>query len=68
MRKREVNEQFGKKMNEDIHGNKKLFWKEVRKVGKERNGNLLNIMNRNRRLVTEEWEVRRLWREYFENL
>ena len=68
MRKREVNEQFGKKMNEDIHGNKKLFWKEVRKVGKERNGNFSNIMNRNGTLVTEESEVRGVWREYFENL
>ena len=52
-RKREVNEQFGKKMNEDIQGNKKLFWKEVRKVGKESNGNLSNIMNGNGSLVTD---------------
>ena len=27
--KMKVNEQFGKKMNEDVNGNKKLFWKEL---------------------------------------
>ena len=28
-RKKKVNEQFGRKMNEDVNGNRKLFWKEV---------------------------------------
>ena len=28
-RKKKVNEQVGKKMNEDVKGNRKLFWKEV---------------------------------------
>ena len=27
--KKKVNEQFGKKMNEDVNENRKLFWKEV---------------------------------------
>ena len=27
--KKKVNEQFGKKINEDVNGNRKLFWKEV---------------------------------------
>ena len=27
--KRKVNEQFGKKMNEDMNVNRKLFWKQV---------------------------------------
>ena len=26
---KEVNEQFGRKMNEDVNENSKLFWKEV---------------------------------------
>ena len=26
--KKKVNEQFGRKMNEDVGGNRKLFWKE----------------------------------------
>ena len=27
--KKKVNKQFGRKLNEDVSGNKKLFWKEV---------------------------------------
>ena len=30
--KNEVNEHFGRKMNQDVNGNRKLFWKEVSKV------------------------------------
>ena len=30
--KKLVNEQFGWKMNQDVDGNRKLFWKEVWKV------------------------------------
>ena len=30
--KREVNEQFGRKMNQNVNGNRKLFWEEVSKV------------------------------------
>ena len=27
--KKKVNEQFGRKMNEEVNGNRKLFWKEM---------------------------------------
>ena len=30
--KKEVNEQFERKMNQDVNGNRKLFWKEVSNV------------------------------------
>ena len=30
--KKEVNEQFGRKMNHDVDGNRNLFWKEMSKV------------------------------------
>ena len=30
--KKKVNEEFGRKMNEDVNGNGKLFWKEVSNV------------------------------------
>src|SRR5678816_3363100 len=55
-RKEEVNEQFGRRMNEDIQGNRKLFWKEARKVKNENKGNLLRIMNRNGAFVTDEMD------------
>ena len=30
------NEQLGRKMNQDVNGNRKLFWKEVSKVNRGR--------------------------------
>ena len=27
--KKKINEQFGRKMNEDVDGNRKLFWKNM---------------------------------------
>ena len=30
--KKKINEEFGRKRNQDMHGNRKLFWKEVSKV------------------------------------
>ena len=30
--KRWLNEQFGRKMNHGVHGNRKLFWKEISKM------------------------------------
>ena len=32
MTKKKVNEQFGRKMNDDVNGNRKLFLKEVSNV------------------------------------
>ena len=32
--KKEVHEQFGKKMNQEVNGNRKLFWKEVSKANR----------------------------------
>ena len=44
-------------MNQDVNGNRKLFWKEVSKVngGKMENSN--RIKDGNRRLALEEVEV-----------
>ena len=66
--KREVQEQSGRKMNQNMNGNRKLFWKDVSKAngGKVKNSN--RIKDGNLRLVLEEAEVRRIWREYYEYL
>ena len=65
--KKEVKEQFGRKMNKDVNGNRKLFWKEVSKAngGKVENSN--RIKDGNGGLVLEEAEVRRIWKEYYED-
>src|SRR5678816_3945389 len=57
-----------RRMNEDIQGNRKLFWKEARKVKNENRGNLLIIMNRDGAFVADQMDVRGVWRKYFENL
>ena len=55
-------------MNQAVNGNRKLFWKEVSKAngGKVENSN--RIKDRNGRLVLEEAEVQRIWKEYYEDL
>ena len=65
-----MNEQFGRRMNEDVQGSRKLFWKEVRKIKteSESKGNLQRIMNRDGNFVMNETDVKRVWREHFENL
>ena len=50
--KKEVNEKFARKMNQDVDGNRKLFWKEVSKDG-------------NGRLAMGEVEVQRIWNKLF---
>src|SRR5678815_774823 len=67
-KKEEVNEKFGRRMNGDLQGNRKLFWKEARKVKNENKGNLLRIMNTDGAFVTDEMDVRGVWEEHFENL
>ena len=61
-------EEFGRKMNQDVNGNTKLFLKEVSKanVGKVKNSN--RIKDGNGRLVLEEADVQRIWKEYYEDL
>ena len=55
-------------MNQDVNGNRKLFWKEVSKAngGKVENSN--RIKDGNGRLVLEESKVQRIWKEYYEHL
>ena len=66
--KNKVNEQFGRKMNEDMNGNMKLFWKEVSnaKGGKVESYNRIN--SGNGRLAQGDDEARKIWKEHFEDL
>ena len=66
--KNEVNKQFGRKMNQDVNGNRKLFWEEASKVNRGKMDNCRTIKNGNGRLVLGEVEVQRIWKEYFEDL
>ena len=59
---------LGKKMNQDVNGNRKLFWKEVSKVSGGRMKSCNRKKDGKRRLALGEDEVRRIWKNYFEDL
>ena len=61
--KKEIQEQFGRKMNEDVNGNRKLF---LANGGKVENSN--RIKDRNGWMALEEGELRRIWKEYYEDM
>ena len=66
--KKELNEQFGMKMNQYVNGNKKLFWKEV---GKENGGKVeicIIVKDGNGRLALGELEGQKIWNDYFDDL
>ena len=58
--KKKVNEQFGRKMNEDVNGNRKLFWKEVSNAKGRKDGSV--------RFPQGEDEAQNIWNEYFEDI
>ena len=60
--KEEVQEQFGRKMNRDVKGNWKLFWKKVSKANGGKVENFNSIKDGIWRLVLEEAEARRVWK------
>ena len=51
-----------------MNGNRKLFWNEVSKENGRKVENSNRIKDGNGRLVLEEAEVRRIWKEYYEDL
>ena len=55
--KEKVQEQFGGKMNQDVNGNRKLFWKELIKVSGGNVENSNRMKEGNMRLALEEAEV-----------
>ena len=55
--KKKVNEQFGRKKNEDVNGNRKLFWKEMSNAKWGKVESCSKIKNENWRLAQGEDEV-----------
>ena len=55
--KKVVHEQFGKKINQDVDRNRKLFWKEVSRTNGGKVENYSRIKDRSGRLTLEEVEV-----------
>ena len=63
--KKKVNEQFGRKINEDLNGNRKLFWKEVSYVKGGKVESCSRVKDRSGRLAKGEDEVQRVWKDYY---
>ena len=66
--KEKVNEQFGRKMSQDVNGNSKLFWKDVSNAKGGKMESCSRLKEGNGRLAQGEDEVRMVWKEYFEDL
>ena len=66
--KKKVNEQFGRKMNEDKNGNKKLFWMEGSNEKGGKVESCSRVKGRNERLTQREDDARKIWKEHFEDL
>ena len=66
--KKKLNEQFVRKMNEDINGNRKIFWKEMSNAKEGKVESCSKIKDGDGRLAQGEDEVQRIWKEYFEDL
>lgn len=66
--KREANENFGKKLSQDVNGNRKLFWKEVKKVKNEGKESCMGVKGKNGRVLVSETEIKERWKEYFVEL
>ena len=67
-RKMEINEQFGRKMNEGIGGNWELFRREVIKVNRKVLDSCNGIKDGNGKLALGENKVRRIRKDNFEDL
>ena len=57
LNKKKVNEQFRRKMNEDVNENRKLFWKEVSTAKGGKAESCSKIKDGNGRLAQREDEV-----------
>ena len=66
--KKKVNEEFGRKMNKDVHGNRKLFWKGAGNVKGGKVKSCSRTKDGNCRLAQGEDEIQRIWKEHFEDL
>ena len=58
--KEKANEQFGRKMHEDVNGNRELFWKEVSNAKGGKVESCTTVKDGNGRLAQGEDEVKDL--------
>ena len=55
-------------MNEDMKGNRNLFWKEMCTAKGGKVESCSRVKDGNGKLAQGEDEIRKIWKEYFEDL
>ena len=63
-----ADERWGRKLTENFQENKKMFWKEVKRIRKGTSRNEERVKAEDGRMLVEKDEVRERWAEYFEGL
>ena len=59
-----VHQRWGERLGNDFEGNKKMFWKEVKRVRKDEQGREEMAKDDNGQILRDGVEVRRRWAEY----
>ena len=66
--KRRADDRWGSKLTEDFCGNKKMFWKEVKRTRREKSGKEETVKAVDGTVLTEKKAIQERWAEYFEGL
>ena len=66
--KRDADARWGRRLCQNFEENKKMFWKEVKKVRKGETGKEEVVKDVNGQLLLESGDVRKRWAEYFDDL
>ena len=63
-----MDRRWGERLGNDFEGNKKMFWKEVKRVRKGKQAREEMVKDVNGQILRDGVEVRRGWAEYFEQV
>ena len=66
--KRMADRRWGERLGNDFEGNKKLFWKEVKRVRKGEQAREVMVKDVSGQILLDGVEVRRRWAKYFEQV
>ena len=66
--KKEAEDRFDAKPNQDFEGNRKIFWKKVMRVRKGVQREEMRVKDRDGNMLVEGKAVRHRWCEYFDKL
>ena len=63
-----VDRRWGDRLGNNFEGNKKMIWKEVKRVSKDQQAREEMVKEVNGQILRDGVEVRRRWAEYFEQV